>query len=99
MADDGNLLGMPQRYGPFNFVVNSKAISKKTAQEEGWNLFLDPKNKEKWARICLAVGLLVWFFLDTAISLSHKVYFNAIFNVGVLILAMLPVICTKKDFA
>ena len=49
MADDGNLLGMPQRYGPFNFVVNTKKISKKTAEQEGWNLFLDPKNKGRWA--------------------------------------------------
>jgi spermidine/putrescine transport system substrate-binding protein len=49
MADDGNLLGMPQRYGPFNFVINNKGISKKAAQDEGWNLFADPKNKGRWA--------------------------------------------------
>ncbi|NIQ37846.1 MAG: twin-arginine translocation signal domain-containing protein [Proteobacteria bacterium] len=49
MAEDGNLLGMPQRYGPFNFVISTKGISKETAQEEGWNLFNDPKNKGKWA--------------------------------------------------
>jgi spermidine/putrescine transport system substrate-binding protein len=51
MADDGNLLGMPQRYGPFNFVISSKGISKETAQDEGWNLFNDPKNKGRWALI------------------------------------------------
>ena len=49
MADDGNLLGMPQRYGPFNFVINNKGISKKTAEDEGWNLFSDEKNKGRWA--------------------------------------------------
>jgi spermidine/putrescine transport system substrate-binding protein len=49
MADDGNLLGMPQRYGPFNFVINNKGISKKTAEDEGWNLFSDDKNKGRWA--------------------------------------------------
>jgi spermidine/putrescine transport system substrate-binding protein len=49
ISDDGKLLGMPQRYGPFNFVINNKGISKKAAQDEGWNLFLDPKNKGKWA--------------------------------------------------
>ena len=70
----------------------------------GWGVFVAYiaaypfKNKEKWAWTCLVVGLLLWFLLDTGISLSHKVYFNAIFNVAVLILAMLPVICTKKDF-
>ena len=49
MADDGNLLGMPQRYGPFNFVINNKGISKKTAEDEGWNLFSDKNNKGRWA--------------------------------------------------
>jgi spermidine/putrescine transport system substrate-binding protein len=49
MADDGNLLGMPQRYGPFNFVINNKGIAKKTAEDEGWNLFSDDKNKGRWA--------------------------------------------------
>ncbi len=71
----------------------------------GWGVFVafiaayPFKNKEKWARSCLVVGLLVWFLPDTAISLSHKVYFNAIFNAVVLLVAMLPVICTKKFFA
>jgi spermidine/putrescine transport system substrate-binding protein len=41
-ADDGALLGMPQRYGPFSFVVNTDKISRETAEDQGWNLFLDP---------------------------------------------------------
>lgn len=41
-ADDGNLIGMPQRYGPFSFVVNTDKISRKMAEDEGWKLFLDP---------------------------------------------------------
>ncbi len=41
-ADDGNLIGMPQRYGPFSFVVNTDKISRATAEEQGWKLFLDP---------------------------------------------------------
>jgi len=49
MSDDGKLLGMPQRYGPFNFVINEKAMSKQFAEQEGWNLFTDPKYKGKWA--------------------------------------------------
>jgi len=40
-ADDGNLIGMPQRFGPFCFVVNTDKISRKTAEDQGWNLFLD----------------------------------------------------------
>lgn len=49
MSKDDKLLGIPQRFGPANFVINTKKISKKTAEDEGWNLMLDPKNKGRWA--------------------------------------------------
>ena len=47
-ADDGELIGMPQRYGPFSFVVNTDKISRKTAEDEGWKLFLDPAMKDRY---------------------------------------------------
>ena len=31
-ADNGDLIGMPQRYGPFSFVVNTDKISRKMAK-------------------------------------------------------------------
>ncbi len=44
MSDDGKeLLGMAQRFGPYSFVVNTDKISRKTAEEQGWDLFNDPK--------------------------------------------------------
>lgn len=44
MSDDGKeLLGMAQRFGPYSFVVNTDKISCKTAEEQGWDLFNDPK--------------------------------------------------------
>ena len=49
MSSSNDLLGIPQRYGPFNLVINTKVISPKTAQNEGWNLFIDPANKNRWA--------------------------------------------------
>ncbi|MEN9251016.1 MAG: PotD/PotF family extracellular solute-binding protein [Thermostichales cyanobacterium BF4_bins_65] len=36
------LLGIAQRFGPYSFVVNTKKISRKTAEEIGWDLFKDP---------------------------------------------------------
>ena len=36
------LLGMTQRFGPFNFVVNTDKISRAMAEDEGFNIFLDP---------------------------------------------------------
>jgi spermidine/putrescine transport system substrate-binding protein len=66
-ADDGNLIGMPQRYGPFSFVVNTDVISRETAEDQGWNLFLDPAMKGRFGvltydnwnviHMCLTAGL------------------------------------------
>ena len=46
-ADD-ELIGMPQRYGPFSFVVNTDKISVETAEDQGWKLFLDPAMKDRY---------------------------------------------------
>lgn len=66
-ADDGELIGMPQRYGPFSFVVNTDVISREMAEDQGWNLFLDPKMKDRYGvltydnwnviHMCLTAGL------------------------------------------
>ena len=66
-ADDVELIGMPQRYGPFSFVVNTDVISRDMAEDQGWNLFLDPKLKDRigvltydnWnvIHMCLTAGL------------------------------------------
>lgn len=66
-ASDGELIGMPQRYGPFSFVVNTDKISRKMAEDEGWNLFLDPAMKGRYGvltydnwnimHMCLTGGL------------------------------------------
>lgn len=37
-VDGSQLLGMAQRFGPFNFVVNTDKISRKSAEEIGWKL-------------------------------------------------------------
>ncbi|MHC0053578.1 ABC transporter substrate-binding protein [Actibacterium sp. D379-3] len=47
-ADNGDLIGMPQRYGPFSFVVNTDKISRELAEDQGWKLFLDPAMKDRY---------------------------------------------------
>ncbi len=42
------LIGMCQRFGPYSFVVNTDKVSRKTAEDEGWNLFADDKNAGKF---------------------------------------------------
>ncbi len=66
-ADDGNLIGMPQRFGPFSFVVNTDKISRATAEDQGWNLFLDAAMNGRYGiltydnwnviHMCLTAGL------------------------------------------
>lgn len=66
-ADNGDLLGMPQRYGPFSFVVNTDKISQDMAEDQGWNLFLDPAMQGRYGlltydnwnviHLCLAAGI------------------------------------------
>lgn len=56
------------------------------------------KRKELWSWNCLTLGLLVWFVLDTIFLMYTGVYFNAIFNTVVFVLAILPLIFTRKHF-
>jgi len=66
-ANDGELIGMPQRYGPFSFVVNTDVISRGTAEDQGWNLFLDAAMQGRYGvltydnwnviHMCLTAGL------------------------------------------
>jgi hypothetical protein len=70
----------------------------------GWGVFLTYiaqvpfKNRERWARNCLVIGLLVWYAVDTAISLSSRVYFNAAFNTLLLAGLIPPLAMTWKEF-
>ncbi|WP_026379790.1 ABC transporter substrate-binding protein [Afifella pfennigii] len=75
-ADDGNLIGMPQRYGPFSFVVNTDKISREMAEDEGWNLFLDAGMNDRYGvltydnwnimHLCLTAGLDPFREMDDA---------------------------------
>jgi spermidine/putrescine transport system substrate-binding protein len=42
------LLGMAQRFGPYSFVVNTDKVSRKTAEDQGWELFNDAANAKKY---------------------------------------------------
>ena len=47
-AENGDLIGMPQRYGPFSFVVNTDKISRAMAEDQGWKLFLDAAMADRY---------------------------------------------------
>ncbi len=66
-GEDGELIGMPQRFGPFSFVVNTNVISQDMAEDQGWNLFLDPDLQGRYGvltydnwnviHMCMTAGL------------------------------------------
>lgn len=70
----------------------------------GWGIFATYiahypfKQKEGWAWDCIVFGLAVWFTLDTSLSLLYGVHFNVALNTVLLILAMLPIVFTRKEF-
>ncbi len=71
----------------------------------GWGIFFayiirNPfLKKEKWAWDCIALGVAVWFAIDTAVSAYVGAYFNVAINLLILILVALPLAATKKEFA
>jgi hypothetical protein len=56
------------------------------------------KRKELWSWQAFLVGLLAWFIIDTAFSALYDVTINVIVNVSVLLLALLPLLATYKEF-
>ena len=70
----------------------------------GWGIFISfiayyPfKAKEKWAWNCIGAGFIVWFLIDTAISLNYNVGFNVIINITFLLFILLPLLFTRKHF-
>jgi spermidine/putrescine transport system substrate-binding protein len=49
MDDSGSeLIGMCQRFGPYSYVVNTDKISREAAEDQGWDLWNDPKNDKKY---------------------------------------------------
>ncbi len=43
-----DLFGIVQRFGPFSFVVNTDKISRASAEDQGFKLFLDPAMKGRY---------------------------------------------------
>ncbi|MGQ9655787.1 MAG: hypothetical protein ACUVXD_17135 [Thermodesulfobacteriota bacterium] len=56
------------------------------------------RKKESWAWKGLVYALLVWYVLDTSLSVLYRVYFNVALNTGLLVLAAVPLVFTRKEF-
>jgi len=70
----------------------------------GWGIFIaflaryPFRNRERWAWNCITAGMLIWYSIDTSISLYFNVYFNAALNTLILIVFALPLLFTRKHF-
>jgi hypothetical protein len=47
----------------------------------------------------MVAGLLLWYLIDTPISLYFGVVFNAVFNTILLALMVPPLVFTRRHFA
>jgi len=68
MSENGeHLLGVVQRFETFDFVINSKVISPRTAKNEGWDIFNNPDFANRYGilayedwnvmNICMGAGI------------------------------------------
>lgn len=70
----------------------------------GWGIFIafiahyPFKAKERWAWHCIASVFIVWFVIDTVVSVYYRVGFNVFINITFLLFALLPLIFTRKHF-
>lgn len=56
------------------------------------------RRRQRWAWNCLALGMGLWYVVDTAFSASYQAFFNVGFNTLLLGLVMVPLIVTRGEF-
>lgn len=70
----------------------------------GWGLLIihvvwfPIQSRERWAWQALTRALIVWYVLDTGLSLNLGVVFNALFNTLVLFLLGVPLLFSRRHF-
>jgi len=57
------------------------------------------RERRRWAYGCVAVSLLSWFVPDTAASLFHGAWPNAVFNLTALVALGAPLVFLRRAFA
>ena len=73
-ADNGDLIGIGQRYGPFNLVINNQMIDEASARDQGFNLANDAMYSQRFGildypdfnvfHFCIGAGLNPFVQLD-----------------------------------
>ena len=79
-------------YGTWGATITAMGVFAVFLAQKGFS------QREKWARDCLGASILVWYVLDTMVSLLGGVVANATFNTVCLIGFALPLLFTWRDF-
>ncbi len=70
----------------------------------GWGIMLlciiyfSFRKLEKWSWYSITLSLVIWYLLDTAISVFYRVYINALLNTGFFIILGMPLLFSLKYF-
>jgi hypothetical protein len=56
------------------------------------------RQRERWAWRCIFYPVLIWFLLDTSVSLYYGVTFNVILNCILLLQIMAPLLYLRNQF-
>lgn len=56
------------------------------------------KSREQWSWICMIVAITVWFLPDTFLSFYFGVVINAVVNIAIYILILMPLLFVRKNF-
>lgn len=56
------------------------------------------RRREPWAWWTIVIGLVVWFSLDTTMSLYFGVWPNAVFNASAVLFVGIPLVFTRSAF-
>ena len=74
------------------------------ATTAGWGIFMlfvarnGFARRERWAWLCFAIGIDVWFVIDTGFAVIHGAVMHVGFNVVMLVLVAIPLAATWRDF-
>jgi hypothetical protein len=52
--------------------------------------------QERWAWFAIAMGMAVWYVLDTGTSMYFRVNFNVVFNSLILVLVSIPLVVSYR---
>lgn len=94
----GNITGEVQHLRTFLFGIIGGTISGYFLMQT-FVVWIPFYRKELWAWHAILWAIVLWFVVDSSLSIYHGAYFNILMiNIWSLLLTLIPLIMTYKDF-